>query len=271
MIVVAKTPIHHGGDEIAGIDKPMRRREYIVNGESIPVPIVSANSIRGIMRRLLADDLLTKIGVKKGELPENIYYLLFSGGSLEKGNLSIDIPKRRKIAETLTIVSVFGAAIGDAILPGLITVTDMVPIVKETRDFTGVDSELSIYDLPFEEFGTRLDDFPNKDEKKSDKAQQMLYRFETIKAGTRFTVEFGISNLANEVERSCFRYALDLFFTKGIVGGKGAVGFGRITPEGEIPIDADPRLYVDSIQDKREKILELFENMGWKNAKQTLL
>lgn len=63
--------------------EPVETRVWRIAGKEIPV--ISGDSIRGRMRRILAHDMLLALGVEPGSIPLSVGQLLMVGGSL--GNL----------------------------------------------------------------------------------------------------------------------------------------------------------------------------------------
>ncbi len=254
------TPIHTGSDEVAGIDKTIRRREFLINGENVIVPIISANSLRGILRRVLAADFLNLLGLGDDSIDPKFYYILFSGGALEKTSGKIEIENRKTLFENIPMLHLLGSAVGNAIIPGTLIVEDMLPIVKELEEFTGIRSDISLYEVVSEEFGTRRDDYPYKDEVETDK-HQMLYRYEVIKAGTEMTFNFSLLSVANELDEIMLKRGIDLMLNEARVGGKGAVGLGKITLRDFNLVN--PTLYFEYIKDNRDKILRYLKDSGF--------
>ncbi len=253
------SPIHTGSDEVAGIDKTIRRREYLIGGETLNIPIVSANSIRGILRRVIAKDYLDLLGISDKSLTPDFYYTLFSGGALKKSDGKINISTRREFYKNIPMLHLLGSAIGNAILPGTLIVEDMLPIVKQTEQFTGVKSDIDLFEVVSEEFGTRRDDYPYKDEVETDK-HQMLYRYEVLKAGVEMTFRVGLLSVANELDESVLKRGLMLMFKEARIGGKGAIGLGKV--EFDISLK-DDEVYKNYIEELKDEILEFLKENGF--------
>src|SRR5690606_30893812 len=81
---IVTAPLCHGGDESAG-NVQMFRRIPMIDGSEVPA--ISANSLRGQLRRITARRLLELIGVESlTDLRRS--HLLFSGGAIQKGEIA---------------------------------------------------------------------------------------------------------------------------------------------------------------------------------------
>ena len=85
-MLTALSPIFHGGSEKTGAVVLLNRLKFMVDGRPTDVPIVSANQVRGRLRRLLAADFLELVGYKMDlgqKSYQKLYHTLFAGGVLE--------------------------------------------------------------------------------------------------------------------------------------------------------------------------------------------
>jgi CRISPR type IV-associated protein Csf2 len=180
-IMTALTSISHIGDT-HGINAKLRREKIVQpDGTVEEVPIISGNSIRGILRDRGMLQMLALLGY--GVNPETgevrglslpAFYFLFSGGALTKeGGKGIDVDEARKWRELIPLVALFGGAMGNQIMPGKAKVGKAIPICRETihlvpeRFHNGAGVE-SIWDLCQEEAYTRRDD------EKSESLRQLI-------------------------------------------------------------------------------------------------
>src|SRR5690554_2036309 len=173
-VVTALTSISHIG-ETRGIHAGLRRERIVQPDGSVEeVPIISGNSIRGLLRDRGMLHMLKVLGYgtdEKGNvngLPLPAFYFLFSGGTLTKtGSKGLDIDEARRWRELIPLVSVFGGAMGNQIMPGRAKIDKLIPICQETfhilpeRFITG--DEVSVWDYCQMEAYTRKDD--EKDER----------------------------------------------------------------------------------------------------------
>jgi CRISPR/Cas system CSM-associated protein Csm3 (group 7 of RAMP superfamily) len=231
-IITTLSPLHHGSDESAGIDRLYRRMDIYVDGKLERVPIISGNSIRGLMRDLLAYDLIQKLELEKLSL--NLYDLLFSGGTLQKGAITgkIEIEKINWIREKFPFLRLFGGSIGNHIMQGEFQCGIAWIIAKETFQFTEIETKESYIKFFSEDFGTRQDNSLNDSnliEKNSRKdPMQMKYNSEIIIPGVQFSHEFTI-NTSNDLVLSCFLQGLELLQSYSRLGGKSNIGYGKVS------------------------------------------
>lgn len=173
-VVTGLTSISHIGDTF-GINAKLRREKVVQpDGTVEEIPIISGNSMRGILRdkgmlhmlRALGYGVNEELGEVAG-LSLAAFYFLFSGGALERtGSRGLDIDEARRWREAIPLVALFGGAMGNQIMPGKLKVGKMVPICQETAEilperFCG-NGLVSIWDLCQEEAYTRRDDEKNE-------------------------------------------------------------------------------------------------------------
>lgn len=174
--MTALTSISHIG-ETHGINAKLRREKVVQPDGSVEeIPIISGNSLRGILRdrgmlhmlRTLGYGVDDETGEVRGlSLPA--FYFLFSGGSLTKvSGRGLDIDEARRWRNTIPLVALFGGAMGNQIMPGQAKIGKAIPICQETAHllperFVNNGDELeSIWELCQEEAYTRRDDEKNE-------------------------------------------------------------------------------------------------------------
>lgn len=173
--MTALTSISHIGDTY-GVNAKLRREKIVQPDGSVEeVPIISGNSLRGILRdvgmlhmlRCLGYGVDDETGEVKGlSLPA--FYFLLSGGSLTKDSTrGLDIDEARKWRDLIPLVAIFGGAMGNQIMPGKAKIGKAIPICSETihvlpHRFGESDGNLSIWDMLQEEAYTRRDDEKNE-------------------------------------------------------------------------------------------------------------
>jgi len=282
-IMTAQTSISHIG-ETFGINAKLRREKIIQpDGTVEEVPIISGNAIRGILRdrgmlhmlKLLGYGINEETGEVNG-LSLAAFYFLFSGGSLTKsGNAGIDVDEARRWRKLIPLVSIFGGAMGNQIMPGAAKIGKGIPICKETahlipqRFVTG--NEQSIWDMCQEEAYTRRDDEKNehlrmliapevrglleadaayKREKRgtseevageTGQSQQMRYFVETLAAGTQLFFDVSLDDVS-DLEFEAFCVTLAEFGRLPYLGGKSNVGHGKVSIKFDNWIEINPRL-----------------------------
>jgi len=255
------SPLSHNDDVALGTDAKFRRLKVLSGGRSEQVPVYSGNAYRGILRRLIARDFLNLLDIEK--IPDALYYCLFCGGSLQKGSTQdkLDIGGKRKLRAMVPFLSLFGTAYVNQVLPGKLNVGMAVPVARETAGLTCVASELSVWDLLEEVFYTRRDDLEDKAERgDDDQATQMKYSVECLSPGTLLVHEFVIED-ASEVEASCFGHLMKRFEAEPILGGRSAIGHGKVQLAYE-PAWPDPAPYLAYVEERHKEMRQFVEGMG---------
>ncbi|WP_394277268.1 RAMP superfamily CRISPR-associated protein [Luteococcus sp.] len=264
--LTALSSISQGG-ESRGLST-MLRREQIFDPDSgvlVPVPIISGNSFRGILRRI-GEDQLRDVLDYDGKLSAAAAHALRGGGTLAKVNGEpLSGSRLATLRRLVPQIGVFGAAGGGRIIEGCLQVGKVVPHLRETRHITGVNSTRSSFDAAQIETYTRVDDSLGHSFVAVDTAtgqdptsQQMLYRIETYPAGTTFSTWLSLTR-PTDLEIAFFVDILDTFAASGALGGRKAIGLGRVrtdlTCTAELP-DIDWRALVAAGRDQALAALE---------------
>lgn len=260
--ITAQSPIHHGGDEKAGNQSLIRRQAYIVDNSVIEIPVISGNAIRGVLRRMIWDDLLERVGYTLANM--KIYHMLFTGGILEavdsKDSGLIDIDMKKRLRAELPPLAVLGTALGNQMFEGKLKCAIAQPICSELKEFLPDDLPVqpttSIYELVSFDFMTRLDDIKEA-RQEGEAAHQMLMSFEVINPGTIFVHSFALDN-PNDVEKAVLARALNLWREHPWVGGKSGVGYGTVKLNYEL---SDDSAYLKFIDDNKDKICQTLSEL----------
>jgi len=278
--VLALTSISHIG-ETHGINSMLRREKIIQRDGSVEeVPVISGNAMRGILRDRGMLHMLKALGYGVNEETGEIrglslpaFYFLFSGGILSKqSGKGIDVDEARRWRKVIPLVSIFGGAMGNQIMPGKVKIGKMLPICEETShlvpaQYVGDDLH-SIWDVTQQEPYTRRDDEKNdhlrqliepevrglldfaKAEKRAKgdeiagetgQSQQMRYYVETLAAGTRFYWDIVLDDVT-DLEFDAFCIVLAEFGRFPYIGGKSGVGHGKIAVKFDHWHEINPRL-----------------------------
>jgi len=269
----AQAPISHGSDEDFGMEQRLRTIEMAVreNGDLYheEIPVISGNSLRGQLRDLLAEDLLSWLSGDDEPLQihDTLSNALYSGGTLERGAGPGKL-KRRMIAnirKNIPMLSLLGTAIGSQMVQGRLNMGMLTPIATETESYTGRESDHSVFEFVDETFYTRSDDREGYVERDEDEqAQQMKYTVQILTPGTRFDHWMALED-ATEIERACLGHAFDMFAESPHVGGQRSVGHGRVRFEyddGLPDADAYTGFIADNRADIREFVLDLDEQVA---------
>lgn len=263
--VTALTPIFHGGNEKTGSTPVLRTIMVYVDGVGeVPIPYLSGNGIRGKLRRLIMVDFLDSVGYTITNA--KLHHALFSGGvlkSTEENTGLIDLSFRKKIRELVPPVAVFGCAVGNQMIQGILTVEHMWPICKEYSTYlpqkyrSDPRASMPVRTFTDESFITRRDDL-RADRREDEQAVQMKIDYECFVPGTKFYHRF-VLLLPDELQRSCVGRVLDLFEMLPYVGGRSASGDGKVMLNYDNRPKAD--LYLEFIKEKRDEIVQLLSEL----------
>lgn len=280
--VTALTSISHIG-KTHGTHSRLRREKVVqADGTVEEVPIISGNSMRGILRdrgmlhmmRALGYGVNEETGEVRG-LSLAAFYFLFSGGSLTSdSSRGLNIKEARRWRDLIPLVSLFGGAMGNQIMPGKAKIGKMIPICAETvhllpERFLDPEPE-SIWEMLQEESYTRSDDEKNEqlrqlirpktrkiledkaaaeqerrgtsqDVRGDEQKQQMRYHVETIAAGTEMFWDITLDDVS-DLEFEAFCAALASFARFPYIGGKSGVGHGKVAVEFDEWTEINPRI-----------------------------
>lgn len=263
--VTALTPIFHGGDEKTGSTPVLRTIMVFVDGiGEVPIPYISGNGIRGKLRRMAMKDFIDGVGHEIQNV--KLHHVLFSGGileSTEETSGSIDLVLRKKVRELMPPVALFGCAIGNQMIQGILTVEHMWPICLEysaylpekyRKDQRAMQPIRTFTD---QSFITRRDDL-RAERTADEQAVQMKVDYECFVPGTKFYHRF-IVQLPDELQKSCFGRVMDLFAMMPYIGGRGSSGDGKVM----LAYDNIPRadLYLEFLTEKKDEIRDLLQEL----------
>lgn len=320
---VALDPIHHGGGT-SGNTQVVRTQEVILaDGTVGRVPYISGNSIKHMIRDGAARYALDAMAVEDGSLSKAVVDLLFSGGQLTKSGGAVRIDKARRLAEVFPALSLCGYSAGNMMTQSKVRVDHMHLVCAENR--WRVPPQLVEHPLlerpggafRGDAFGTRhdaiglpaarrvlaLEDAAGADNgavkrSRGDRAKldttQMIYEMEVVLPGSHW---FGALHFVDLTEgelmalRTGLSYPCEGRHADGgyvyRLGGKGAVGYGRVSmafagtlrepvrPQDHTPSDValpvvaadagnDSRLaaYTQELHEHRGEILDLLAGMA---------
>lgn len=252
----ALTPLHHGSDESTGSRSTLRRMKYLVEGKMMEVPVISGNSIRGILRRMIMRDMLEQLDYKKLSSLKT-YHMLFAGGTLESvssesGNINLGM--RKQMRESLPPLSLFGSAIGNQMIEGKMKCAYAIPVCKELIPYLPECNSpcISSYEQLTDDFTTRRDDL-HGERAEDDNAHQMIVNFEVFAPGTEFYHKFVLID-CTDVESAVLGRALDLWKSQPYIGGKSNIGLGEVHLN--YPDVPNPMPYKEFINDNKDTMIE---------------
>ena len=263
--VMALTPIFHGGDEKTG-STPVLRVILVYTDKygEVPIPYISGNGIRGKLRRLIMRDLFDLVEYET-ENPK-LHHALFSGGILESTEENtgvIDLAFRKQIRETLPPVALFGCALGNQMIAGILTVEHMWPICLEYKPYLPEKYQSdkraiqNIRTFTDQSFITRRDDL-RAERAEDEQAVQMKVDYECFVPGTKFYHRF-IVQIPDAVQLSCMGRVFDLFSLMPYVGGRSSSGDGKIALNYENKPNS--MLYLEFVEERKNEIRNLLSKL----------
>ncbi|MEM0061526.1 MAG: RAMP superfamily CRISPR-associated protein [Thermosphaera sp.] len=266
----ALTPIYHGGNEKTGSTLLLNRMRFIVNGKPTDVPIVSGNSVRGRLRRLLGRDFLEKAGFKldlSKAKHQRLYHTIFAGGVLtapseESESGEVDLTLKNKIVSYILPLRLFGASYSNQTIEGRVLVGHLLPICRELVEYTGVESSVSFYQLIGHVFQTRRDEL-RTEPPEEDQSVQMIVEYEVFGAGTEFHHEIVLETTDEWylLDLSALTRALNLWAQHPFIGGKSSIGFGKLMIKYNLPPESSEEHYNVFIEKNRDKIHEALNEL----------
>jgi hypothetical protein len=234
IVFQAATPIAHG-DTVTGIDNPTNtrlfmRQQMLLDGKPARVPAISENALRSVLfRGPLADDLVTRLGIQRGELPQAVMNLLWSGGSMASGAKAPgdEIALGHQVKALYPMLDLLGGAVDGFILPrsrlrlaAWIVAREYAPMLRHVApELVDEAMVVSAYDMVGEETRTRGTGGESE-------GNQMLYTYETLAAGAKIVLEVTLDPHTPEATASALGAALKRW--DGYIGGQGRQGRGRL-------------------------------------------
>jgi len=269
----AVSMIHQGGDEKTG-SSPVLNTITIYNDEEDEfsrIPIVSANSIRGKLRRMIMYDFAQLIG-KPIEEMENmkLQQVLMGGGSLEsvsdeKDSGVIDLELRKTVQRNFIPLAIYGISIKNQMIEGKLKCGMAFPVCKEYIPFLPEkykdmpQASQPVRTFTDSLFFTRRDDI-RKEREEDEQAIQMKVDIETLMPGTVLYHWWALDN-PTEVELSCFGRMMKLFADSPFLGGKASGGLGNVELHYDPEFPSD-KAYLKHIEKNKKIILEMYDKLN---------
>lgn len=198
------------------------------------IPVITGNSVRGILRDTAAKHLLEKIGEK---VNKEVFNVLFSGGSITAG-MKPDLERARQVREHFPIISVLGGGLGTMMMSGKLMSGFLYPLCDETAEMLHEECNgISWRNLIDEIELTRMNDAKNdKNTRYMDNAEecskngesntQMRYSVQYMAAGTVFVQQIQLADGVTDIELGALYNAFAEWFKAPHIGGMSARGFG---------------------------------------------
>jgi len=221
----AMTPITHGSDENYGMEQRLRTLKMKTPNGVEDIPVISGNALRGQMRDLLSQHYLETLGVEVGDTLSNA---LYSGGALKKGTSNRKIKRKtiKAVRKNIPFISVLGTALESQMIRGKLSMGMLIPIASETEEYTGINSDMSVFERVDETYYTRVDDREGGRMEDEDK-QQMKYVVQVFSPGTEFSHEFNLEDTTH-LEQSAVYKGFELLEENPRIGGMKGKGHGKV-------------------------------------------
>lgn len=246
--ITARAPIAHRGDT-AGTTALLRRMKIVQpDGTFELVPVISGNSLRGVLRRI-GEELLREVLEYDGLLPLHVAHLLRNGGAIAKSTAEPLTGRRlHEFRDLIPQVSVFGGAIGSSPISGCLRVGHVLPLIREAVPALRYEYDQplpSSFDvLSLESYSHGDDPSLGLDTAADESGPTPLMRFdiEAFAPGTRFESWVQLDR-GSALDHAFAVDVLTEFTRRGWLGGRTASGHGQIsthiTPEvtGAVAVD----------------------------------
>jgi hypothetical protein len=272
-VITALSPVFHGGNEKTGSVVLLNRLKFIVDGKPVDVPIISGNQARGRLRRLLARDFLERAGYQldlSQRKHQRLYHTLFAGGVLtsveEEESGVVDLNLKSRVVKYILPLRLFGASYANQMVEGRVLIGHLLPICRELREYTGVDSDVSFYQLITRAFQTRRDELRVGEAggEEDEQAVQAIVEYECFAPGTRFHHEIVLETTSGEerLDLSTLYRAVKLWQQLPYIGGKSSIGFGKLRIEYEWPVKTDDSEYLGFIEGNKGEIARVLDELA---------
>jgi len=269
-VLTALSPVFHGGFEKTGSVVLLNRIKFLVNDRTEDVPIVSGNQVRGRLRRLLVEDFLNLAEYEMDltqKKHQKLYHTLFAGGILasveEEESGVIDLSLKNKIVSYILPLRLFGCSYANQMIEGRLLIGHLLPVCKELKDYTGIESSLSFYQLITRTFQTRRDDLGERSREEDEQAVQMMVEYECFAPGTKFYHEIVLetTDKSKEIDLSTLFRAISLWKKAPYIGGKSSIGFGKLKIDYKFPENASDSEYLQFVSENKDKIKSVLNEL----------
>lgn len=234
ILLQAVTPISHG-DTVTGVDNQTNTRIYmrqgmLIDGKPARVPSISENALRSVMFRYpLHDDLLRRLEIERGQLPQSVVNLLFSGGAMASGAKAPtnEIELGHTVKKLYPSIDLLGGSADAFILPrsrlrlaAWLVAREYLPALRLVApELADEAAGVSAYDMLTEETRTRGTGSESS-------GNQMIYTYETLAAGAKLLLEVSLDAHTPPATAGAVAHALACW--DGYIGGQGRQGRGRM-------------------------------------------
>lgn len=204
---------------------------------------VSGAEVRSIMKMLLVNYTLEKLGITSKDLPPEVAIMLYCGGIAEPGDSIPEYEIKEKYMKEVPLIGLFGGVVNGCFFSSTLCCDFAYMLTKQSFNLyqsllveRGIISD-SLKDS--EDFQPEKYRYGHARHRKSEVAHldnnssnsiQMPYHIEAIPAGSRLVHGFTLIE-PSEGDMACFEAGVRLLLDYGFLGGKSAAGYGRFTAE----------------------------------------
>jgi len=283
-----------------GGDNVIRTRTWKLGEHEIPV--ISGDSMRGRMRRALAFDLLERIGVSPGGIPDvETAHVLFVGGPMRKDPAHDLRPRLDGLRNLIPSIGLLGGSLLGDYASGCLRMGHWVAQCAETPSvcLLGEPTDDELAKLPSADTllihesmarnGSELFDFYDRstidqqlsgakgegeDDGAGAQAITMPHSYWAVAPGTRFagwaaTASYRGQQVDNALMRSCLRHAIDIALPAGqeiTLGLRASNGYGVAVVEWDGLDDfGSPDVYLGHVEDNAAEIFKELVDVGLKS------
>lgn len=269
--ITALSPISHKEETLGTTTMLRREKVFLPDGRVTEVPVVSGNSLRGVLRRL-GEELLREVLGYEGELPLRVAHALRNGGSLSKTDVE-GISGRRlaQLRELVPHVGVFGCAAGARTISGAIKVGKVRPVCEETRHL--LDGLDHVGELPsvfrqvcLESYSHFADGEELSFEEAEGHGPLMRYEVEAFATGVQLRSWIRLEH-AHPGEVAFLTDVLQEFARRGHLGARSGTGFGQIRVAASEPMKVTgkmpaPMNWREAMSSRRDEVMEVLQWIG---------
>lgn len=247
-----------------------------INTSGGRLPVITGNSVRGILRDKLAAHLLETIGMS---VDKETFNVLFSGGNIS-GSTKNDVQRAKQVREHFPMISLLGGGLGTMIMSGNLVSGFVYPVCRESEFITGIESDTSWHDLIDDIEFTRMDDAKNDKnsgiitdidaDQKAKASTQMRFSVQYLSAGTEMVQNIVLLDSASEIEEAALWTAIKMWFDLPVLGGMKAKGFGTFSADvncGRISVDSNGNIsaskYVSDMIDSYNDFIRSDNSSDW--------
>ncbi|MFX4261284.1 RAMP superfamily CRISPR-associated protein [Pelotomaculum propionicicum] len=242
------SPLCHMAPEVQGEEKkdtisrlrviPFNIQTRIIDGYG-----VSGAEVRSLLKMLVVNYTLEKLGLTSNDLPNEVAVMLYSGGTADKGATIPAYEIKNKIQKEVPLIGLFGGVINGCFFSSTLRCDFALMLSKESSEL--YNNLLAKRDFPIDDlisadyFKPEMYRYGHARHRKPEIAHldvkninsiQVPYHIEAIPTGTKLLHGFSLID-PSEGDEACFEAGLKLLLDYGFLGGRSAAGYGRVSAE----------------------------------------